>query len=151
MEVLKYVAITLKKKKRANFTEIKPVFSSVAQSCPTLRPYGLRRARPPCPSPTPRVYSNSGSLSRWCHPPISSSVVPFSSYPQSFPASAPMSQLFASGSQSTGVSASTSGLLINIEDWFPLGWVGWESRGRSRVSSNTTVQTHRFFSTQLSL
>ena len=98
-------------------------FRSVAQSCPTLRPHGLQHPRPPCPSPTPGVYP----LSRWCHPTILSSVVPFSSCPQSFPASGsfPMSQLFTSGGQSIGVSASTSVLPMNTQDWSPLGWTGW--------------------------
>ena len=113
-------------------------------------------ARPPCPSPTPAVYSNSCPLSRWCHPAISSSVVPFSSCPQSLPGSGsfPMSQLFAWGDQSTGVSASASVLPVNTQDWSPLGWTGWislQSMGLSRVSSNTTVQKHQFFGTQLSL
>ena len=121
----------------------------------SLRPDGLQQARPPCPSPTPRVYSNSCPLSWWCHPTISSSVIPFSCL-QSFPAlgSFQMSQLFASGGQSIGVSASTSVPLMNIKDWFPLGWTGWialKSKGLSRVSSNTTVQKHQFFGTQLSL
>ena len=104
-------------------------FSSVAQLCPTLRPHGLQHARPPCPSPTPGVYSNSCPLSRWCHPAISSSVLPFSSCPQSLPASGsfPISQLFASGGQSTGVSASASVLPMNTQDWSPLGWTGWIS------------------------
>ena len=90
------------------------------------RPHGLQHTRPPCPSPTSRVYSNS-PLSRWCHPTISSSVVPFSSHLQSFPASwsFPMSKFFASGGQNIGVSASASVLLMNIQDWFPLGWTGW--------------------------
>ena len=93
----------------------------------SLWPHELQHARPPCPSPTPGVYSNSCPLSWWCHPTISSSVIPFSSRPQSFPASGsfPMSQLFTSGGQSTGVSASTSVLPVNIQDWFPLGWTGW--------------------------
>ena len=93
----------------------------------SLWPHGQQHARPLCPSQTPWVYWNSCSLSRWCHPTISSSVVPFSSCPQSFPASGSfqMSQLFASGGQSTGVSASTSLLPVNIQDWFPLGWTGW--------------------------
>ena len=112
--------------------------------------------RPPCPSPTPRVYSNSCLLSQWCHPTISSSVIPLSSCPQSFPASGSfqMSQFFTSGSQSIGVSASASVLPMNIQDWFPLGWTGWislQSKGLSRVFSNTTVQKHQFFSAQLSL
>ena len=122
----------------------------------SLRPYGLQHARPPCPSPTPGVYSESCPLSRWCHPTISSSVVPFSSCPQSFPASGsfPMSQLFASGGQNIRVSASTSVLPMNTRDWSPLGWTGWislQSKGLSRVFSNTTVQNHQFFGTQLSL
>ena len=104
-----------------------------------LRPHGLQHARPPCPLPTSRVYSNSCPLSRWCHPTISSSVLPFSSHLQSFPASGsfPMSQLFVSGGQSTGVSASASVLPMNIQNWFPLGWTGWislQSNGLLRVS-----------------
>ena len=119
----------------------------------SLRPHGLQCTRPPCPSPAPGVYSNSCSLSRWCHPSISSSVIPFSSCPQSFPASwsFQMSQLFASGGQNIGVSASTS--VLFTQDWSPLGWTGWislQSKGLSRVFSNTTVQKHQFFSTQLS-
>ena len=110
-------------------------------------------ARPPCPSPTPRVHSNSRPSSHWCHPAISSSVVPFSSCPQSLLASGsfPMSQFFESSSQSIGVSASASVLLMNIQDWFPLEWTGWislQSKGLSRVFSNTTVQRHQFFGTQ---
>ena len=108
------------------------------------------------PSPTPRVHPNSCPTSRWCHPTISSSVVPFSSCPQSFPASGsfPVSQLCASGGQSIGVSASASVLPMNTQDWSPLGWTGWislQSKGLSRVFSNTTVQKHQFFSAQLSL
>ena len=93
----------------------------------SLRPHELKHTRPPCPSPTPGVYPNSCPLSQWCHPTISSSVIPFSSCPQSFPASGSvqMSQLFASGGQNMGVSASTSVLPMNIQDWFPLGWTGW--------------------------
>ena len=134
--------------------------SSVQFSCSvmsdSLRPHGLQHARPPCPSPTPRVYSNSCPLSQWCHPTISSSVIPFSSHLQSCPASGsfPMSQFFASGGQSIGVSASTSVLPMNIQDWCPLGWTGWislQSKGLSRVFSNTTFQKHQFFSAQLSL
>ena len=122
----------------------------------SLRSHEPQHARPPCPSPTPGLYPNSWPLSRWCHPIISSSVVPFSSCPQSFPASGsfPMSQLFTSGGQSTGVSASASVLPMNIQDWFPLGSTGWislQSKGLSRVFSNTTVQKHQFFVTQLSL
>ena len=122
----------------------------------SLRPHGLQHTRPPCPSPTPGVYSNSCPLSQWCYPIISSSVVPFSSCLQSFPTlgSFRMSQFFASGGQSIGVSASASVLPMNIEDWFPLGWTGWillQSKRLSRVFSNTTVQKHQFFSAQLSL
>ena len=130
-------------------------FSSVAQS-DSLQPHGLQHARPPCPSPTPRVYSNSCSLSWWCHPTISSSVIPFSSCPQSFPGSRSfqMSQFFPSGGQNIGVSASTSVLPMNTQDWSPFGWTGWislQSKGLSRVLSNTTVQKHQFFCAQLSL
>ena len=131
--------------------------SSVTQSCPTLlRPHGLQHARLPCPSPTPRAYSNSCPSSQWCHPTISSSVVPFSSCLQSFPASGsfPTSQFFTSGGQSIGVSVSASVLPMNIQDWFPLWLIGLtslQSRALSRVFSNTTVQKHQFFGTQLSL
>ena len=116
----------------------------------SLRPYGLQHARFPYPSPTLRACSNSCSLSWWCHPTISSSVVPFSSCLQSFPASGsfPVSRFFASGGQSIGASASASVLPMNILDWFPLGWTGWislQSKGLSRVFSNTTVQKHQFF------
>ena len=121
----------------------------------SLWPHDSQHARPPCPSPTPGVYSKSCPSSRWCHPAISSSVIPFSSCPQSFPASGsfPISQLFAWGGQSTGVSASASVLSMNTQDWSPLGWTGWislQSKGLSRVFSNTTVQKHQFFSTQFS-
>ena len=118
--------------------------------------YGLQHARPPCPSPTPGVYPNSCPLSRWCHPAISPSVVPFSSCLQPFPASGSfqMSQLFESGGQSM-LSFNFSICPSNeYQDWFPLGWTGWislQSKGLSRVFSNTTVQKHQFFSTQLSL
>ena len=120
----------------------------------SLRSHWLQRARPPYPSPTPGDYSNSCPLSRWCHPTISSSVVPFSSCLQSFPASESfqMSQLFGLGAESTGVSASASVLQMIIQEWFPLGWTGWislQSKGLSRVFSNTTVQKHHFFSAQL--
>ena len=122
----------------------------------SLWPHGLQHARPSCPSPTPGVYSDSCPLSRWCHPTISSSVVPFFSCLQSFPASEffPMIQFFTSGGQSTGVSVLVSVLPMNIQDWFPLGWTGWislQSKGLSRVFSNTTVQKHQFFGAQLSL
>ena len=113
----------------------------------SLRPHGLQHTRLTCPSLTPRPYSNSCPLSRWCHPTISFSVVPFSSCLQSFPASGsfPMSQFFVSGDQSIGASASASVLPINSQDWFPLGWTEWislQSKGLSRVFSNTTVQKH---------
>ena len=111
----------------------------------SLQPHGLQHTRPPCPSPTPGVYSNSCPSSQWCHPTISSSVGPFSFHLQSFPASGSfqMSQFFVSGGQRIGVSASPSVLPMNIQDWFPLGWNGWislQSKGFSRVFSNTTVQ-----------
>ena len=122
----------------------------------SFRPHGLQHTRLPCPSPTPRACSNSCSSSRWCHSTISSSVVPFSSCLQSFPASGSflMSQFFASGGQSIGVSASASVLPMNIQDWFPLGWTDWislQSKGLSRVFPKTTVQKHQFFSAQLCL
>ena len=118
-------------------------------------PHELQHARLPCPSPSPGVHPNSCPSSRWCHPAISSSVVPFSSCPQSLPASGsfPMSQLFAWGGQSIGVSTSTSVLPMNTQDWFALGWTGWislQSKGLSSVFSNTTVQKHQFFGAQLS-
>ena len=128
---------------------------SVAQWCPTLwDPHGLQHARPPCPSPSPGACSNSYTLSQWCHPTISSSVIHFSSCLQSFPAivSFPMSQLFTSGGQSIG--ASTSALPMKIQDWFPLGLtnlISLQFKGFSRVFSNTTVQKHQFFSAQPSL
>ena len=120
----------------------------------SLQPHGLQHARPPCPSPTPRVYPNSCPSSWRCHPTISSSVVPFSSYLQSFPASRsfPISQLFTSGGQSIRVSASV--LSMNTQDWSPLGWTGWislQSKWFSRVFSNTIIQKHQFFGAQLSL
>ena len=122
----------------------------------SLRLHGLQHARLPCPSPTPWAYSNSCPSSWWCHPTISSSVIPFSSRLRSSTASAsfPMSQFFASGGHSTGVSASTSVLPIYIQDCFPLestGLISLQSKGLSRVFSNTTVQKHQFFSAQLSL
>ena len=122
----------------------------------SLRPHEPQHARPPCPSPTPRVHPNPCPLCQWCHPTISSSFVPFSSCPHSFPASGSfqMSQLFTWGGQRTGVSASTSVLPMNTQDWSPLGWTGWismHSKGLSRVFSNATVQKHQFFSTQPSL
>ena len=121
----------------------------------SLQPHEPQHARPPCPSPTPGVHPNPCPLSRWCHPAISSSVVLFSSCPQSFPVSGffQMSQLFASGGQSIGVSASTSVLPMNTHDWCTLGWAGWislQSKALARVFSNTTVQKHQFFGAQLS-
>ena len=122
----------------------------------SLEPQGLQHARFPCPSPTPWAYSNSCPLSRWCYPTISSSFIPFSSCLQSFPTSGSfqMSQFFTSGGLSIRVSASASVLPMNIQDWFLLGWTGFislQSKGFSRVFSNTTVQKHKFFSAQLSL
>jgi len=130
-------------------------FSSVQFSCSvvsdSLRPHEPQHAMLPWASPTPRLHPNPCPLSQWCHPTISSSVVPFSSRLPSFPASGsfPMSQLFASGGQSIGVSALTSVLPMNTQDWSPLGCTGWislQSKGLSRVFSNTTVQKHQFFS-----
>ena len=121
-----------------------------------LWPHGLQHSRSPCPSSTPGVYSNSCPLNQWCHPTISSSVIPFSSCLQSFPVSGsfPVSQFCPSGGQSIGVSASTSVLPVNIQDWSPLGWTCWislQSKALSRIFSNTTVQKHQFFGSQLSL
>ena len=127
----------------------------------SLWPRGLKDARPPCPSPTPRVYSDSCPWSQWCHPTISSSVIPFSSHLQSFPASEsfPVSQFFASGGQSIGVSASASVLPMNIQNWFPLGWTGWislKSKGLSKSflqhhsSKASILQRSAFFIVQLS-
>ena len=132
---------------------VSSVHSVVSDSLP---PHGLQHTRVPCPSATPGDCPNSCPSSWWCHPTISSSVIPLSSCLQSFLASGsfPMSQFFASGRQSIRVSASASVLPRNIQDWFPLGWTGWislQSKGLSRVFSNTTVQRHQFFSTQLSL
>ena len=135
------------------------VSQSVQFSCSvvsdSLQPHGLQHGRPPCPSPTPGVYSNLCSLSQWCHPTISSSVMPFSSRLQSVSASGSfqMSQFFTSGGQNIEVLALASVLPVNIQDWFPLGWTGWislQSKGLSRVFSNTTVQKHQFFDAQLS-
>ena len=135
------------------------IISSVQFSCSvvsdSLQPHESQHARPPCPSPTPGVHSDSRPSSRWCHPAISSSVIPFSSCPQSLPASEsfPMSQLFAWGGQSTGVSASASVLPKKSQGWSPSEWTGWislQSKGLSRVFSNTTVQKHQFVGAQLS-
>ena len=134
--------------------------SSVQFSCSvvsnSLWTHGLQQARLLCPSPTPGACSKSHPLSWWCHPTISSSVIPFSSHLQSFPASGSfhMNQFLASSGQRIGVSASTSVLPMNTQDWFPLGWTGWitlQFKGLSTVFSNTTVQKHQFFGAQLSL
>ena len=137
-----------------HFTNIHQFSHSVVSD--SLRSQGLQHASPPCPSPTPGVYSNSCPLNRWCHPTNSSSVTPFSSRLQSFPASGslPRSQFFTSDGQSIGVSASASVLPMNIQDQFPLGLTGWtslQSKGLSRVFSNIAIQKHQFFGTQLSL
>ena len=135
------------------------VEGSVQFSCSvmsnSLQPHESQHARPPCPSPTPGIHSNSCLSSWWCHPAISSSVISFSSCAQFLPAteSFPISQLFAWGGQSTGVSALASVLQMNTHGWSPLEWSGWislQSKGLSRVFSNTTVQKHQFFSAQLS-
>ena len=138
-----------------NFTNSSVQFSRSVVS-DSLQPRGLQHIRLPCPSPTPGIYSNSCPLHWWCHPTISPSIVLSSSHLQAFPASGsfPMSQLFPSGGQSIGVSASASVLPMNIQDWFPLGWTGLISlqpKGLSRVFSNCTVKKHQFFGTQLSL
>ena len=134
------------------YTKMPSVQFSHSVVSDSLWPHELQHARPPCASPTPGVYPNSCPLSRWCHPTISSFVIPFSSCPQSFSASGSflMSQLFASGGQSIGISASTTILPMNTEDWSPLGWTGWISL-QFKGLSNTTVQKHQFFGTQLSL
>ena len=135
------------------------IFSSVQFShsvvSNSLQAHEPQHARPPCPSPTPGVHPNPCSLSQWCHPTMSSCVIPFFSCPQSFPVSGffPMSQLFTSSGQSIGVSASESVLPTNTQDWSPLGWTGWislQSKGLSRVFSNTIIRKHQFFGTQLS-
>ena len=148
-----YISANLKSEYMLQSTSVQ--FTSVSQSCPTLWPHGLQHARPPCPSPAPGVYSNSCPLSWWCHPAISSSVIPFFFRLQSFPASGffPINKFFTSDGQSIGVAASASVLPMNIQDWSPLGWTGWislQSRGLSRVFSNTAIQKHQFFSAQLS-
>ena len=134
--------------------------SSVQFTClvvsDSLRPHESQHARTPCPSPTPRVHPDSRPLSQWCHPTISFSVAPFFSCLQSFPASGSfqINPFFTSDGQSIGVSASASVLPMNIQDWFPLGWTDWihlQSKGLSRVFSNTTVQKHQFFGSQVSL
>ena len=137
---------------RISFSSVQFSHSVVSDS---LRPHESQNVRLPCSSPSPGVHPNSGPSSQWCHPAISSSVIPFSSCPQSLPASEsfPMSQLLAWGGQSIGVSASASVLLMNTQDWSPLEWTGWislQSNGLSKVFSNTTVQKHQFFGAQLS-
>ena len=156
-----YFALNNNKKKilsnqSLNVNQFSSVQFSLSVMPNSLRPHEPQHTRPPCPSPTPGVHPNPLPSSRWCHPTISSSVVPFSSCPQSFPASGsfPVSQLFASGSQSIGVSASTWVLPMSTQGWSPLGLTGLislQSKGFSRVFSNTTVQKHQFFSAQLSL
>ena len=138
----------------SSLTQSKDLQFSCSVISDSLQPHEPQHARPPCPSPTPRVHPNPCLLCRWCHPTISSSIVPFSSCPQSFPASGSfqMSQLFASGGQSIGASPSTSVLPMNNQDWSPSEWTGWislQSKGLSRVFSNTTVQKHQFFCAQL--
>ena len=137
-------------KETTQFISVQFSWSVVSDS---MRLHRLQLARLPCPSPTPQACSNSCPLNHWCHPTISSSAVPFSSCLQSFPASGsfPMSQFFASGGQSIGASASASVLSVNTEDWFPIAWISLQSKGLSRVFSNTTVQKHQFLSTQPSL
>ena len=138
------------------FEGISSVQFSLSVVSSSLRPHESQHARPPCPSPTPGVYSNSCPSSQWCHPPISSSVIPFSSCLQSFPASGSFlsSQFFTSGGQSIRISASTSVLPVNTQDWSPLGWTGLDLlavKGTLKSLLNTTVQKHQFFGTQLSL
>ena len=142
-----------KKQNSSAFSSVQFSGSVVSDS---LRPHGLQHTRLPCPSPTLRVHSNSCPSTWWCHPTISSSIIPFSFCLQSFPESGSfqMSQFFTSNGQSIRVSASASVLPMNIQDYFPLGWTVWsslQSKGLSRVFSNTTVQKHQFFSFQLSL
>ena len=137
-------------------TSVVSVHFSCSVMSNSLWPHGPQHTRLACPSPTPGAYSNSCPSHQWCHPTISSSIVPFSSLPQSFPDlwSFPMSRFFASGGQSIGISASASVLPMNIQGWFPLRWTGWiflQSNRLSRVFSNTTVQKHQFFGNQVSL
>ena len=146
----------LKKKRLPENVGILSVQFSRSVMSDSLWLHGLQHTRLPCPSPIPGVYPNSCPLGRWCHPTISSSVVPFSSHLQSFPALGffQISQFFESDGQSIGVSASASVLPMNIQDWLPLGWTGLISlqpKGLSRVFSNTTIQKHQFFGAQLSL
>ena len=150
-----YILLSVLKSNPASSHAISSVQFSCSVESDSLWPHELQNARPPCPSLTPGVYSNPCPLSRWCHPAISSSVIPFSFCPRPLPASGtfPMSQLFAWGGQSIGVSASAPVLPVNTQDWSPLGWAGWislQSKGLSRVFSNATVQKHQFFGAQLS-
>ena len=149
---LLYIKVTSWVKKYKLLASLSSVQFNHSVMSDSLWLHGLKHARPPCPLSTPRAYSNSCPLSRWYHPTISSSAIPFSSCLQSFPAtgSFPMSQFLLSGGQSTGVSASASVLQMNIQDWLPWGWTGWistQSKGLSRVFSNTIVQRHQFFGT----
>ena len=149
-DTLNVMLLLWRKITQHQFSSVQFSHSVVSDS---LQPHELQHARPPCPSPTPRVHSDSLPSSPWCHPPISSLVVPFSSCPQSLPASEsfPMSQLFASGGQSTGASALASFLSKKSQGWSPSEWTGWislQSKGLSRVFFNTTVQKHQFFGTQ---
>ena len=161
MMLLMYITNLVKCRKKISlyriwfhFIRISSVQFSRSVVSSSLPPHESQHTRPPCPSPTPGVHSDSRPSSPWCHPAISTSVVPFSSYPQSLPASEsfPMSQLFAWGGQSTGVSASASFPPKKSRGWSPWGWTGWislQSKGLSRVFSNTTVQKHQFSGTQL--
>ena len=148
--------MTLSKMSCLSFITLSSVQISSSVTSNSLRPHGLQHARPPCPSSTPRVYSDSSPLSQWCHPTISSSVIPFSSR-FNLAQHQGLFQWVSSSHQVArllGVSALASVLPMNIQDWFPLGWTGWislQSEGLSRVFSNTTVQKHQFFSTQISL
>ena len=156
LEDIMLTAISQTRKTNTVWSQFSSVQSSRSVVPDSLQLHEPQHARPPCPLPTPRVHPNPCPLSQWCHPTISSSVIPFSSCPQSFPASRPfqMSQLFASGGQNIGVSASTSALPMNTQDWFPLGWTGGislQSKGLSIVFFNTTIQKYQFFGAQLSL
>ena len=152
-DISNFMHVSFKPQNMVIFISRRGQFSCSVMS-DSLWPHETQHARPPCPSPTPGVYPNPCALSCWCHPTISSSVVPFSSCSQSFPASGSfeMSQLFASGGQSIGVSSSTSVLPMNTQDWSPLGWTGWISlqpKGLSRVFSNTTVQKQKSINGQM--
>ena len=151
-----YAALFSPKQKQNTRVQFSSVHFSRSVVSNSLPPHELQHPRPPCPTPTPGVYRNSCPLSQWCHTIISTSVIHFSSHLQLLSASGsfPTSQVFASGGQSIGIPASTSVLSINTQDWSPLGWTDWislQSMGLSRVFSNTTVQKHQFFGTQLSL